>query len=392
MEAETPIRLGIVLEGTREQLPVYCSPFFNLRIDGRAIADRLVIAPENAGLADAEVEWIALQPGAKPGEWQRIPIDGQKEWTLDVQEFPLPANPAIPPSQGTVRFAAAVQAPGKKNQLTRFESPGYSAKSKTKNSPADPGLRVSRAGGITLAGQALALARVPVRADAKDQEFLTRTAMRPVDLVLGAIENQASTTLPTPRTASLSGEEWSWLFEPVRSSVHRRRGPSSPLVDATGRPIPNMYQTLNGSAPVKPGDILITGDQYAILEEDDGDQWLSEGDPIVHTIHGEVRRGKVSELSGTTLDVLRVRSFLRLRTDLHLAGYGGTERASAYLGPELLKSVRDFQRDHRLAQTGVPDSTTLSALHEFLKTQPPAPKAAARSALKDSTSVHAAPR
>jgi hypothetical protein len=153
-----------------------------------------------------------------------------------------------------------------------------------------------------------------------------------------------------------------------------------------------MYQTLNGSAPVKPGDILITGDQYAILEEDDGDQWLSEGDPIVHTIHGEVRRGKVSELSGTTLDVLRVRSFLRLRTDLHLAGYGGTERASAYLGPELLKSVRDFQRDHRLAQTGVPDSTTLSALHEFLKTQPPAPKAAARSALKDSTSVHAAPR
>jgi hypothetical protein len=368
---------------------VYCSPFSSLRIDGRAIADRLVITPENAGLADAEVEWIALQPGAQPGEWQRIPIDGKKNWTLDVQEFPLPANPAIPASQGTVRFAAAVQAPGKK-KLTRFESPGYSAKSTPKDSPDGPGLRVSRAGGITLAGQAWALARIPVRADAKDQEFLTRTAMRPVDLILGAIENQAKATLPTPRTSSLSGEEWSWLFEPIRSSVHRRRGPSSPLVDATGRPVPNTYQASSGSAPVKPGDILIAGDQYAILEEDDGDLWLSEGDPIVHTIHGEVRRGKISELSGTSLDVLRLRSFLQLRTDLRRAGYAGTERMSANLGPELLKSVRDFQRDHRLAQTGVPDSTTLAALHELLKDS--AAKSAAPAAPKDSTSAHAVPR
>jgi hypothetical protein len=382
----------MVLEGTREQLPVYCSPFLNLRIDGRAIADRMVITPENAGLVDAEVEWIALLPGAQAGEWKRTPIDSQKKWTFDVQEFPLPADPAIPASQGTVRFAAAVKAPGKKQKLTRFESPGHSAKSTTKDSPDGPGLLISRAGGITLAGQALALARIPVRADAKDQEFLTRTAMRPVDLVLGAIENQAKVTLPTPRTESLTGEEWSWLFEPVRSSVHRRRGPSSPLVDATGRPVPNVYQTLNGSEPVKPGDILIADDQYAILEEDDGDQWLSEGDPIVHTLQGEVRRGKISELSGTTLDVLRLRSFLRLRTDLRRAGYGGTERTSAYLGPELLKSVRDFQRDRRIAQTGIPDSTTLAALHELLETLEPAAKSAAPPAPKDSTSAHAAPR
>ncbi|HET9885983.1 MAG TPA: peptidoglycan-binding domain-containing protein, partial [bacterium] len=248
----------------------------------------------------------------------------------------------------------------------------------------------TRAGGLTLAGQAFALARIPVRADATDDAVRQFRAMRPMDLVLGAIENQAKVTLPTPRTAPLSSEEWSWLFQPMRKGIHRRRG-DAPLVDATGRPIPNMYQSLNGSDPVKPGDILIAGDQYAILEEDDGDQWLSEGDPIVHTIHGQVRRGKISELSGTTIDVFRVRSFLELRGDLRRAGYGGTERTSVNLGPELMKGIRDFQRDRHLPLTAVPDSTTLAALQQTLaKLGPPA--GASPPSPSDSTSAHAAPR
>ena len=392
VEAETPIRLGLVLEGTRAQLPVYCSPFFNLRIDGRAIADRLVVTPENAGLADAEVQWIVFQPGAESAQWQRTPVGGEKKWTLDIQELPLPQVPGIPASQGTVRFAAAVRAPGKRKKLQLFESSGFSAQSTPKESTADgPGLLISRAGGLTLAGQSFALARIPVRADAADDSFRSRIAMRPVDLVLGAIENQAKVTLPTPRGASLSSEEWSWLFEPLRTGVHRRRNATWPLVDASGRPIPNMYQSLKGSEPVKPGDVVVAGDQYAILEEDDGDQWLGEGDAIVHTIHGEVRRGKISELSGQTIDVLRPRSFLQLRTDLRRAGYGGNERTTVFLSPELLKAVHDFQRDRHLPLSGVPDSTTLTALHDVLQKMD-APAGAAPPSPKDSTSAQAAPR
>lgn len=393
VEAETPVRLGLVLEGIRAQLPVYCSPFFNLRIDGRAIADRLVLTPENAGLANAEVQWIVFQPSPQSGQWQRTPVQGEKNpWTLDVQEFSLPQIPGIPASQGTVRFAAAVHAPGKQKKLQLFESSGFSPQSTKEESTTDgPGLRVSRAGGLTLAGQSFALARIPVRADAADDSFRRWIAMRPVDLVLGAIENQAKVTLPTKRDAPLSSEEWSWLFEPLRTGIHRRRNASAPLVDASGRPIPNMYQSLNGSEPVKPGDIVIAGDQYAILDEDDGDQWLGEGDAVVHTIHGEVRRGKISELSGQTIDVLRPRSFLQLRTDLRRAGYGGNERTTAFLSPELLKAVRDFQRDRRLPASGVPDSTTLAALHDVLQTMD-APAGAAPPSPKDSTSAHAAPR
>jgi len=396
IEAETPIRLGLVLEGTRAQLPVYCSPFFNLRIDGRAIADRLVLTPENAGLAGAEVQWMVLEPGDTAGEWKRTPAGAEKKWMMDIQDLPLPQIPGIPPSQGTVRFAAAVRAPGKQRKLTLLESSGFStASTKADSLPDGPGLRVTRAGGLTLAGQSFALARIPVRADATEDAVRKHMAMRPVDLVLGAIENQAKVTLPTARTTPLSSDEWSWLFQSLRHGIHRRRG-DAPLVDATGRPIANMYQSLNGSEPVKPGDILIAGDQYAILEEDDGDQWLSEGDPIVHTIHGEVRRGTISELSGQTIDVLRLRSFLQLRADLRRAGYGGTERTTAYLGPELMKGVRDFQRDRHLPLTGVPDSTTLAALQATLeKLGPPggaAPPATATPSPPDSSSAHAAPR
>jgi hypothetical protein len=213
------------------------------------------------------------------------------------------------------------------------------------------------------------LARIPVRQNASEDLFRRRIAMRPVDLILGAIETQSNIELPGRRDASLATEEWSWLFQSIRQDVHRRHR-NAPLVDSLGRPTSFLFHPETEYENVRVGDVLVAEDQYALLEQDDGDGWLGEGDSVLHTIHGKVLRGKISELPGKTLSILRPRSFLQLREDLRRAGYNFARRSMPQLDPDVINVLREFQRSQSLPATGIPDAVTLQKLQEFLAASP----------------------
>ena len=108
------------------------------------------------------------------------------------------------------------------------------------------------------------------------------------------------------------------------------------------------------------------GDTIALLDRDDGDSWLSERDFVFYTLHVEVARGRVADLPGRKLDVIRARSFSKLKQQLEEAGYGRFDR-TALFDARVRKACREFQRDRGLAATGVPDQATRALLLDFLE-------------------------
>jgi hypothetical protein len=206
-----------------------------------------------------------------------------------------------------------------------------------------------------------------VDARASDTHCWQKIALRPADLILAAYEDFASVRLPTSRTEPIDGEAWSWLFSREDRGLLRLRSENSvaPLMAPGGRGIAWSRGLTAGQALVQKGDVLLAGGEIALLDRDDGDGWLSEGDFVFHTMHGQVELGRLAELPGRTLDILRIRNFVELKSQLEQAGYGGSDRTVLF-GPRLRKGIREFQRDRGLEETGVPDETMRSSLQEFL--------------------------
>jgi hypothetical protein len=356
-----PVEVHLVVEGEREGLPVYCTYAERFRMGRRAVAERLVVPPQEAGLQDAKIAWLELRPGPDGRGWirNRLP-SGENQWTLPVLELPGEDRPEEERAYGTARFAAAVEIPGATPLV--LGTPGWKETGADLDPESAPGFRVTRAGSPTLAEAALGLARLPVRPDALEAHYRAWIAIRPADIVLGAYEQLAGGSLPGDRTAPLDGPGWGWLFRPVADPVRRRRASGAPVVGPSAR---GVAWGRADSARVARGDALIFRDGHvAILAADDGDGWLDEDDEVVHDAKGEVRRGFLRETAGRDFAILRVRDFLALRGKLAEAGYTSTQQS--YYGPEVQRACREFQTDQGLESTGIPDPATVAALEEFL--------------------------
>jgi hypothetical protein len=137
-------------------------------------------------------------------------------------------------------------------------------------------------------------------------------------------------------------------------------------VSARARGIPWAARSDPDEPGVHRGDVLVLdGGGYALLHADEGDGWLSEEDIVDHAAQGEVRRGPLHEVPGTTFSVLHPRTFIDLRRQLQSAGYGSLG-LSLFYGPGLQRACREFQSEHGLPPTGIPDDTTRAAVAEFL--------------------------
>jgi hypothetical protein len=364
-----PAELHVILEGVQSGLPVYCSPAPQLRIDGREIPERLIVDPSEAGLSEVEIHWVELRPMDIFGSWRRSRLtaaDGR--WSYDVQQFPGDPAPGMHPEWGTGRFAAAIKALDANGNRIEFGTYGWTKSPEWLNPDSPPGLRVTRADrGFLLTDRVVGLGRLPVDARASDTHCWQKIALRPADLILAAYEDFASVRLPTSRTEPIDGEAWSWLFSREDRGLLRLRSENSvaPLMAPGGRGIAWSRGLTAGQALVQKGDVLLAGGEIALLDRDDGDGWLSEGDFVFHTMHGQVELGRLAELPGRTLDILRIRNFVELKSQLEQAGYGGSDRTVLF-GPRLRKGIREFQRDRGLEETGVPDETMRSSLQEFL--------------------------
>lgn len=367
LQAEEQARVGIVLEGQRAGLPIYCSPFPKLRLDGRVLPERLVLSPETAGLAEATIQWVTVRAGPALGAWQRTRfMEGDNQWSLEVLDFPGSSAEGIAPSWGTFRFAAKIGMKSADGAVTTFESAGWSHGATSMDEEGGAGLRISRAASHSLAGHALSLARLPVLARVPVDLARRHVAIESVDLAFLALESLCVCRLPLDRTM-LPNPEWEWLFRTTHEGVRRRAAVGAPLVDAKGRPIAFAIVAAESSEVVRLGDILVAGEEVALYEGDDGDGWLGEGDRVLHTVRGEVSRGKIADLPGKTITTLRLRDFGELRVLLARAGTGeDLGLGSKFPGPEIFRACREFQRDHALPETGIPDAATVHALRAFL--------------------------
>jgi hypothetical protein len=354
------VQLHVVVEGERDGLPIYCLDGPRFRLRGRAIPNRLLITPQEAGLADREVHWTELRPSRDGENWIRRRVEaGEGRWTLELTELsPDPRAQRETVTFGTGRFAAAVDvgAPGTSRVLG---SPGWGRGAPEPEPGEAPGYRVSRAAGATLDGHALAFSRLPVLADASPEQVRQRVALRPVDVVLAGYEHLADAPLPPVEAASLAAPEWSWLFATFRDGIRRRTVPATPVVGPDARGVPW------GHGGVVAGDVLVMDGALAILETDDGDGWLGEADSVVAAVSGEIRRHVLHDVGGRRVTVLRSRDFRGLRSDLILAGYGSLG-ATHLWGSDLFRSVREFQLDRGFPVTGIPDERTVEALAAFL--------------------------
>lgn len=366
VSAETPVRLGIVLEGIDRQLPIYCSPFRRIRIEGRAIPERMVRLPEEVGLDRAEIQWVWLQPAKTLGASSRARHrEADNQWSIDLLDFPGTPPPGIARSWGTVSFAAAVRM---RDQAPRLflQTPGYAGGRLDLQREEGPAFRVTRSGAAGLSGAAMGFARLPIFPQVPASYVQQRVALAPRDLVLAAVEQLAGTPLPKIDAAPESST-WSWLFRPVQSNVRRRSVAGAPLVDAAAKPIKFSRAAADSSGDAKIHDILVADGSYAILDEDDGDGWLSEGDRVVHTVHGSIEVGQVADLPGKSVNLLRLRTFLQVRDLLKRAGYIRNPTPSVYPTADIFRGCREFQTDRGLPATGVPDEATLQALNTFVQ-------------------------
>lgn len=358
-----PVELHLVVEGERDSLPVYGTFTGRFRIGRRAVAERLVVSPQDAGLQDAKIAWIELRPGPDGHGWIRTRLaSGENQWTLPVLELPGEDRPDDERAYGTARFAAMIEIRGASGTLV-LGTPGWKETGDDLDPERAPGFRVTRGGGPTLVEAALGLARLPVRPDALDAHFRAWIALRPADLLLGAYEQLAGGSLPGDRAAPLGGPGWDWLFRRVVDPVRRRGTPGAAVVGPSARGV--AWGPADSAHVVRGDALLFAGGRCAILAGDDGDGWLDEDDEVVHDAKGEVRRGFLRETAGRDFAILRARDFTALRAAFTEAGYTGLGQPTWY-GPEMQRACREFQSDHGLESTGIPDVATAAALDEFL--------------------------
>jgi hypothetical protein len=352
--AGSPLELFLVVEGERDGLPVYCTAAPALRVGGRAVPQRMIVAPEAGGLQGAEIRWQALFASDDARTWARRRLDAwDRRWSMELLEFPEELASGQE-RLGTMRFAAAIVPPG--GRAPGIGSDGWDAAGAIR--PDEPrGYRVTRFAGDSLAGRAQSFVRLPVVAGLPAAFARNKIALSPIDLVVGAWEDAGNVSLDPLRDAPLDGKEWSWLLDPVAIGVRRRASGAGALVGPLGRGV-----RWGGGA--QPGDVLLVGDHPAILRTDDGDGWLSERDVVLSTATGRVAEAPLANLPGD-VDVLRPRPFLSWRERLGAAGYGDLGRDAAYTA-DLAQACREFQRDRGLPQTGFPDEATGASLDELL--------------------------
>ncbi|NNE44418.1 MAG: peptidoglycan-binding protein [Gemmatimonadetes bacterium] len=363
------MELHVVLEGDRNGLPVYCTSGPRFRIRGRAIPDRLVLTPAEAGLAAAEVGWVQIVPTAGAAGWRRTRIRGAvNRWSLPATDLNIGLDGLPPRTWGTARFSAAVNVGG--GQVLGADGWDGNPGPNPENAP---GFRVTRVSPASLPEAALGLAGLPVFPGAVAAHLRERVALRPVDLVLGAYAEMGGQPLPGPDSAPLDSPEWEWLFEPTLTDVTAREDRESHVMSAAARPVAWADSTADGAASerVRPGDVVIFDEaptpllRYAVLAGDDGDGWLGGADRVVHAASGTVTTGELHAHGTGRFRTLRPRSFATLRARLTEAGYRADPGVDHY-GPDLGRALREFQRDQGLPADGIPDDVTREALARFL--------------------------
>jgi hypothetical protein len=356
----TPVELHLVVEGEQAGgLPVYCTGAARLRIAGRAVPKRMVLSPEAAGLQGAEVHWQALNPTKDGRHWTQRRVDAwDHHWSASILDFPGGDDSSADKRLGSMRFAVAIEITGSDGARRLVESDGWRIPSTPTHPESAPGFRLTRHGGQSLAGRALGFSRLPVVPGLPVSYARAKVALAPIDVVLAAYEDMAEVSLEGPRDAPLGGAEWSWLFETVARGLMRRSLPNAPLVT------PQSGALAYGVDGVLKGDVLVVGEHYAILQGDNVDGWLSEDDRVLHATSGTIRSGTLSDVSGS-LNVLRPRNFQPWRRRLAQAGYGELGLVAFYTA-NLAQACREFQRDHGMEVTGLPDDATSQALDDVL--------------------------
>jgi hypothetical protein len=354
------IELALVLEGEQGGLPVYCSPFSTLRIDGRRIAGRLVLTPADCGLEQAEIQWVTLVPAADLSDWKRTRVSGSEDgWTLAVREMTEETH-GIEPIYGTMRWAAAISLPDGR----QLGSDGWTKRADWAHPEHAPGFPVTRTQNVSLTGQIVGLARLPVTPEATPAHARARVAFTSCGLVLAAYEGLVGTTLPDV-SAGAGDESWSWLFSEITDGIVRREPPGAACVGPRGRPVPWMDRRHVEGDGVRRGDVLRLDGECVVLESDDGDGWLGNGDEVLYSSSGTLARGTLGDVRGRRGSAIRARDFQQLRLELTRAGYGDLGTAWTF-GPDLQRALREFQRDQGLPATGAPDDATVESLAAFL--------------------------
>lgn len=350
----------MVLEGTRDGLPLFCSDFPNFRIDGRSWAERLTTTPAEVGLTGVEIEWRELRPAEDLRGFERRPAPAEQGgWALSVGESVFALDDGIDPGLGTFRFAAALRLP----DGTMVKSRGWDHEDSQRDPENAPGYRVTRAQAPTFTGRLTGLSRLPVRAQASDAHIEHRVAFTSCDLVRAAIEDWMGTRLHRRGDAPFGDQRWDWLLEPVFENVRRSDSAESRAVSTEGRGV--HWRARGADSGVAAGDIVLTESGCAVLAGDNGDGWLGNADVAFHTENGALERGTLGGVPGGAAHILRIRNFRELRVSLTKAGYGELGH-SALFGPDVERAVADFQRDQDLTRTGRPDAATTARLAEFL--------------------------
>jgi hypothetical protein len=343
---------------------VLCCDAKDVRLDGRAIPARLILTPDEAGLRDARIEWVEIRPAQDLRGWRRARLPQQEgTWTLRVLDLPGAPAPGIAPSLGTARFAASVALPSPSGGTVSLDTDGARAGADRDDPDRVPGVRVTRHGGDTVPGRAMGFARLPVRVDAGPSHVRARAAIRPVDLFLRAYEDLSGAPWPEEASTALDDDAWSWLLETVARG-HRRASPRAAVVGTDGRGI--AWSRPASSPGVRRGDLVVSSEQLAILERDDGDGWLGNGDQALHGVSGRLASGTLADLPPGPLAVLRPRDFTALAARLGDAGYGPLPSGPVW-SAAARRALGDFQRDRGLPSTGLPDDATASALEEFAR-------------------------
>ncbi|MCA9752666.1 MAG: peptidoglycan-binding protein, partial [Gemmatimonadetes bacterium] len=369
------VEVYLVVEGERGGIPVFCTALDRLKVDGRAIASRLLITPADAGLANAPVDWISLQVAPNLTEWRRARLDGSQDgWTLPVGQLPDPAD-GIEPAFGTLRCAASIRLPSGRT----LDANGYQPRPEHTSPDHAPGYAVIRSRQFSVDGELLGFARVPVCDNATPAHARAHVAATRCGLVYAAYEELADSPLNGDWSEPPTAASWSWLFETFEETVMRRQVPGAACVSGRGRGIAWADRTRAGGRGLVRGDVLVWKEGCMVLERDDGDGWLSNGDRVFQGFDGELAATTLEDLPVRRGTIVRFRNFQELRKGLTEAGYGELGFSWTF-GPDVQVAVRSFQEDHELPATGIPDEATRDALEEFLRSLRAADRPAASGA------------
>jgi hypothetical protein len=359
------LELYVALEGDRGGLPVFCCPIRGLRLEGRPLPARLVLTPEEAGIRHVQTEWTVLRPAPKGPGWRRSRIPGSPSmWDLAVFQIQADSTTGIDPTLGTARYAVRLALRDARGEAVVLESDGARMREGWDDPQRAPGLRVTRHGGDSLHERALGLAGLPFREEATRLQAIARVALAPSDLFVVAYEDLSGGPFGVEPLPALDGPEWEWLFDRI-ATARRRAGSRAPFVGADGRAV--AWRSVDDAATpgVAPGDVAVMGRWLALLEHDEGDGWLSNGDPALHGSSGRLLRGTLADLEGDLVTVLRPRDLGAVARDLTSAGYGPLPTEPMWT-PRARRAMAEFQRDHGLTVSGKPDAPACEALRAFL--------------------------